>query len=940
MYLFRCGVLVILLAGGVAQAQNPHQYRFQNNYADDWSNLAIVPNGGTISANGYRFGIDQGLTLNDSIGSGYTMDMNYSITNFGVRSWTKIYDLSNLQLDSGFYIRYTGAYQAWPNPNIDGAPGLNTLEHLTVTRTAAGAVNVYSRGSLLGSYANDGGVLNANVNGSNKAIFFIDDKVTGQAEAGAGTITYLRIYPSALTPAQVAALTPPCIPNNIANQDATGSNSVVSQPTAQAQEGLQIYYTYAHSTNWWGQATALSLDPNTGDYNGIVWDGGCALTGGACASTGTSTTGQVPTARVIWTSNDATLAGAPLRWANISASQQASLGGASARLDYLRGVRSNEGAATQASSYRARTSVLGDIVNSGPTVVGPPIANNPDNWVDLLNPNAPQPENASSAIVYSAFAQQYAGRTSVVYTGANDGLLHGFRAGVLNSANGTTTSTTAQPNDGAEVLAYMPSAALKTIYSANSALLDYSSSSYWHNAYVDAVAGAGDLFYKNAWHTWLVGGLGPGGSAMGPVTTGVAQGALYALDVTDPTLFAESNASTGVIGDWSSNTLHCVGNATCGNSLGALYGTPVIQRTHSGKWAAFFGNGFYSSTGKAGIFAMLVDPSNGSTSFYFLDSGSTSAGNGISYVTPLDLDGDGIVDYIYAGDLAGNVWRFDVTNANPGAWSVSTPGPLFSGASNQPITTSLIVTPTIDSAGTTRVMVAFGTGQQQPATQTFQPVYATGTQAIYGVWDWNMNNWNGISGANLASLDTLPTIKPANLTAQILNGTQTANGTTYRTIAASPVCWPGSTCAVNNTYGWVIDLPASSVGTNEQVIYNPTYYKGTFIVNTAVPQAITQPTVDVTTACGPGVFNAIGSSYTLLFSLATGGPPDHSVFADNSAPITAIGVLSNGVGTPQIRQIAGQTYLYQKNLAQQATKINLSFPTSHSVKRVTYIELR
>src|ERR1700730_13147603 len=71
---------------------------------------------------------------------------------------------------------------------------------------------------------------------------------------------------------------------------------------------------------------------------------------------------------------------------------------------------------------------------------------------------------------------------------------------------------------------------------------DFSSTQYGHRFSVDAPPGTGDLFYNGAWHSWLVGGMGPGGKAM------------YALDISDPTQFSEGNASTLVIGEWSELT--------------------------------------------------------------------------------------------------------------------------------------------------------------------------------------------------------------------------------------------------------------------------------------------------------------------------------------------------------------------------------------------------
>src|SRR5262249_34638693 len=153
-----------------------------------------------------------------------------------------------------------------------------------------------------------------------------------------------------------------------------------------------------------------------------------------------------------------------------------------------------------------------------------------------------------------------------------------------------------------------------------------------------------------AWHTWLVGGLGAGGAA------------IYALDITDPSQFSESNAASLVIGEWTSSNISC--SSSCGNNLGLTYGTPQIRRLHDGNWGVIFGNGLKSASGDAGIFVMVINQSNGSQSFYYLSTGTAGTGNGIAYATPADFDGDHITDYVYAGDLKGNVWRFDLTSTD------------------------------------------------------------------------------------------------------------------------------------------------------------------------------------------------------------------------------------------------------------------------------------
>ena len=173
-----------------------------------------------------------------------------------------------------------------------------------------------------------------------------------------------------------------------------------------------------------------------------------------------------------------------------------------------------------------------------------------------------------------------------------------------------------------------------------------------------------------------------------------------------------------------------------------------------------FGNGFGSTSGDAGIYIMTIDPNTGAqgAKFYYLSThtGSAASPNGIAYVAPADLDGDHITDYVYAGDLQGNVWRFDITDPSETNWVV-TPGPMFS-TGGQPITTQLVVAAGSPSPGTQRqVMVLFGTGQKTGITNTSAATYAGGTQALYGVWDWNLS-------ATMAAVPApAPAIRPAGM---------------------------------------------------------------------------------------------------------------------------------------------------------------------------------
>lgn len=339
--------------------------------------------------------------------------------------------------------------------------------------------------------------------------------------------------------------------------------------------------------------------------------------------------------------------------------------------------------------------------------------------------------------------------------------------------------------------------------------------------------------------------------------------AIFALDVTDPTQFSEGNASKTVIGEWTPTTLTCSQQTVtaCGVNLGNTYGTPQIRRFHSGQWGFVFGNGYGTANGASGIYIALLDTSTGKPTFYYYPTSltpSSTTPNGIAYPSSADFDLDHTVDYIYAGDLLGNVWRFDVTSQNPLNWGVSASSPLFTAGG--PITTQLTVstvktiTTVTNSVGLDvsdapqRVVINFGTGQQVPQSLNSAATYAMGTQYLYGVWDWDMGTpatagtWNALSpnqqGIGLTGAQQVTT---SNMQQQTLTETPATTGSGgvvsggTATLTKNPVCWKGSsTCSGTNTQmGWYTALP----GTNEQIIFNPLIDAsgGELIYNTYIP---------------------------------------------------------------------------------------------------------
>ena len=722
---------------------------------------------------------------------------------------------------------------------------------------------------------------------------------------------------------------------------AASSVGINVQQTSQVDTGTQIYVAYYHTNNWWGQLQAIEVLANADGTISFAstpwWDASCVLTGGNCAATGAQgMTAQAPGSRTLMTWSGT--AGIPFTWGRLTTTEAGWLNDDNQgqnRVAYLSGDRTNEINTQGQGLFRNRTSVLADIIDSSPTWVGAPDNDYPNTWTDLTNASDTLPENQSTAETYSAFETAYATRTDVVYEGANDGFMHGFRSGYYTSSGtyaGTTTAGVFVPtdNDGQEVMAYMPQAVLQTIHNATDPTYDYSSTHYGHNYFVDSTPGTGDLFYGSQWHTWLVSGLGAGGNA------------IFAMDITNPgSNGADNGLGVGnVIGEWSNSSnspLVCASDTStskCLNNLGQTYGTPQIRRLHNGEWGIIFGNGLNSANGIAGIYVMTISSAGSIDQTYFLSTGVGSptgaqGPNGIAFVTPADLDGDHITDYVYAGDAWGNVWRFDLTSSSASSWAVTqypntTNGALFTTPSttyhttvsgntvntitDQPITTQVLALATQPvTNGKYYVMIEFGTGSVQPQTNTSGVVYTGGPQALYGIWDW-MQGVSGTSGAKYASASSPGTNKP--ITQSVLEqqvsttftaaagsfSTSSAPITQYETVTANTVCFVGMTCGTSSgtQYGWYLNLVnfegVSGLGVSpttgqanqtEQVIYSPVFVDGALIVDTTIPTNNSPLTCAVNTPAG----------FTMGLNPVTGGAFPESFF---EAPTGGFGLASNG----------------------------------------------
>jgi len=303
-------------------------------------------------------------------------------------------------------------------------------------------------------------------------------------------------------------------------------------------------------------------------------------------------------------------------------------------------------------AFRDRSSVLGDIMNSGTVYI---------HKEDLGYGNANI--KVTGASDYKAYLTTKVGRTPVVYVGANDGMLHAFNAQVSGA------------NMGKELFAYIPAG----VYDNLSALTEptYAKS---HKYFVDGTPTVRDV-YISGWKTYLVGGLRAGGES------------IYALDVSN---VPSTSGFTASDVKWEFTD----------TDLGLTFSQPQIAAVSASQWAAIFGNGYNSTAEKAYLY--IVDLSDGSQIAKLATDNETS--NGLSTPYLYDHEGDGIVDIIYAGDLQGRLWKFNKESSTSDTWILGNGGaPLFEARNGsnqvQPITVQPVAQ-LVDG----KVMVYFGTG--------------------------------------------------------------------------------------------------------------------------------------------------------------------------------------------------------------------------------------
>lgn len=568
-----------------------------------------------------------------------------------------------------------------------------------------------------------------------------------------------------------------------------GSSAAVSANTTSIKTGTTVYQARFNSADWSGDVLAIPVNSNGTLPLDIV-------ASATWSAKQTVTDQNFSLGRTIVTYKPSNKKGIPFRWPLVPFSPSAfeldntqssplqinpdtlvNDGLGAARLNWLRGDRSLEGPV-----FRIRNFVLGDIVESTPSLVEPP-------------------SNFSADATYNAFKTTYKNRANVLYVGANDGMLHGFRA-----------------TDGREVLAYVPS----PVYSALNAL---PSKTYAHKYFVNGSPNTGDVKYSNnTWHTILVSGMGSG-----------AKG-IFSLDVTNPGTFNELNAGNIVKFEFTESNDSDVGN---------IIGAPSIVKMNNGKWAAVFGNG-YNSTGTGQSSLYIVDIETGVLIKKINTGiGNVTTPNALQNPTLIDKDGNGTVDYGYAGDTYGRVWKFDLSSTSISSWLVGNSGnPIINVT--QPITSQIDVAPSINGG----YMLMFGTGKYLEVVDKSD----TTPNAFYGVWD------NG------------STVSMSDLVQQTVTSTVIRSSQSYRVTSSNPVNYP-------TKKGWYFTFPI----TGERVVTNSIITGGLVYFSSIIPSI---------NDCSYG-----GTSWLMELNYNDGTAPYTAAFdTNNDGTINNSDTLVSGIG--------------------------------------------
>lgn len=606
-----------------------------------------------------------------------------------------------------------------------------------------------------------------------------------------------------------------------------GASTAVSVSLPIITDGTTGYTAGYDTTDWSGFVTRNRLDPNTAERIGVLWDAGCILTGGACSTT--AQTGMPvtdPNSRRIFTSDGTPASGKPFRWTDLNATQRARLNVnpntirtdlgpypgtftadpyGSQRLEYVRGNRTNE--TTVTPRFRTRSSVLGSVIRGQPIYVSSPTSGYPDTFPT----GSPEDLARIAGQGYRVYQNTWRERSPTIYVAANDGMLHAF-----DGANGN------------ERFAYVPNAVIENFRLTKSTQIESGLTPS-----VDDKPLVTDVFINGAWRTVLLGSLRLGGRGV------------YLLDITNPPTSSATSESSlaSTIPMWEftnvpppgSTAADCSVGARHCSSLGYTYESVNIARLkYQNKWVALVSSGYFP---KEPLDPASNSPAANRTSLLVIDletgtlireiktatAPQTAAQSfALSQAIVMDLGTDFIDDVAIAGDLAGNLWRFDLSSTTPASWKVDlmfkaygAGGALAVG--DQPIASAPVV---MANAERRAPVVVFGTGKFIGLDDRTS---AIPEQSFYGI-----NDYGTCDAGNPIACSAYPVV-PNQLIVQKI----TQNTDAVRKVVASTEPVPAS------PKGWRIRLNlAAEPGERSFDSGFPFYTSNQVLLRTIIPKGV------------------------------------------------------------------------------------------------------
>ena len=614
-----------------------------------------------------------------------------------------------------------------------------------------------------------------------------------------------------------------------------GTSAATSTTSPIISEASLAFRTEFDSGTWTGDVSAFAVGNDGQPLLPAAWKAGALLTA------------RTPASRNIITAASASGGGIAFQWGVLPAAYQAELndnpstsvidndGLGDRRLAYIRGARNDE--IDNGGPFRIRPGLLGAVVGSGAVSIAAPSAPFRDDDFE----GGPE---ASAAVKYGAFRSTLQNRRRVIYVGANDGMLHAFDAGTGVTGFDAGGNPIVDRGTGQELWAYVPREVGSRLSRLTNPIFEFT-------PYVDATPSVRDVFIGGRWRTLLVGSLRRGGQGV------------FALDVTNPNV-TEADASNVVLWEVSDDLAGF-------ERLGFTFGRPNISRLANGKWVVLVPGGYNSEQNTMSEPQVAPADADGGSTMFVLDAASgalirkfefvSTVSRGLTTPTMGDYQLDYIDEFAVAGDLQGNLWRFDLADPNPINWSVER---MFRPAVEfaQPITAAPRL---FGDPVTGGIIAVVGTGKYlEPADRS---IVGMPTQSYYGIRDY------GKGSPNYPILRT-------QLTAQ-----------TFTLVPGPPAFYTVTNNAVPTTSrGWRNNLP--ELGERAITAGGALFSQGIIILASVIPSG--------DNPCEPGLRGTV-----FVLNAAGGGAP--LIDLDGDGQVGGAGDLGGPIGTPVDKMPASGT---------------------------------